>query len=136
MSSVAMGLAGIGKNFNPGTLNDWLKAHGGYASGNLIIWGSITSLGLSFKGKVANSAIKSNLDAGHVVVCNVHNGGHWVLAHGYNGNNILVNDPGYTTTAYDINSIVNGQNVVYGVVGSEPVGEVDMTEFQAPLNVE
>jgi hypothetical protein len=102
-----MGLAGIGKNYNPGTLNSWLKSHGGYVSGDLIVWSAVSSIGLSYKGKVANSAIKSNLDAGHVVICNVHNGGHWVLAHGYSGNSILVNDPGYTTTSYDINSIVN-----------------------------
>jgi hypothetical protein len=137
MSSVSMGLAGIGKNYNPGTLNTWLKGHGGYVSGDLIVWGSVSPIGLSFKGKVANSAIKSNLDAGHVVVCNVHNGGHWVLAHGYSGNNILVNDPGYTTTAYDINSIVNGQNVIYGVVGSGEISEpVDTTEHQEPLVIE
>ena len=30
MSSLAMGLAGIGKNYNPSTLNTWLKGHGGY----------------------------------------------------------------------------------------------------------
>ena len=52
------------------------------------------------------------------MICNVHNGGHWVLATGYSGNSIHVNDPGYSTTSYDINSIVNGQNAVYAVVGS------------------
>lgn len=50
---------------------------------------------------------------------NVHNGGHWVLATGYSGNSIYVNDPGYSTTAYDLNQIVDGQNVVYGVVGAD-----------------
>lgn len=57
MSSVAMGLAGAGKNYNPGTLNSWLKAHGGYVSGDLIVWGAVSSIGLSYKGKVANSQI-------------------------------------------------------------------------------
>ena len=66
MSSVAMGLAGVGKNYNPGTLNDWLKGHGGYVSGDLIVWGSVSPIGLAFKAKVANSAIKANLDAGNV----------------------------------------------------------------------
>lgn len=51
MSSVAMGLAGVGKNYNPSTLNQWLKGHGGYVSGDLIVWGSITPLGLGFQGK-------------------------------------------------------------------------------------
>lgn len=46
---------------------------------------------------------------------NVHNGGHWVLAHGYSGDNILVNDPGYSTTEYALNAIVNGNTGVYSV---------------------
>jgi hypothetical protein len=58
--------------------------------------------------------IKSKLDAGKVVVCNVHNGGHWVLAHAYSGDNIMVNDPGYSTTSYAISQIVDGQNAIYG----------------------
>lgn len=52
MSSLAMGLAGIGKNYNPGTLNTWLNGHGGYVSGDLLVWGSVTSLGLSFQGRL------------------------------------------------------------------------------------
>lgn len=30
ISSVSMGLAGLGQNMNPHTLNIWLKAHKGY----------------------------------------------------------------------------------------------------------
>ena len=115
MSSAAMALSGTGHSYNPKTLNQWLKANGGYASGNLFVWASINKLGLTFKGFVANSAIKSNLDAGNVVICNVHNGGHWVLAHGYSGDNILVNDPGYSTTSYALSQIVNNNNGVYSV---------------------
>ncbi len=55
------------------------------------------------------------MDKGKVVICNVHNGGHWVLAHGYSGDNILVNDPGFSTTSYTLSQIVNGQNGVYRV---------------------
>lgn len=113
MSSAAMGLSGVGRAYNPSTLNTWLKANGGYVSGNLFVWGSINKIGLTFEGKVSNSQIKSHLDAGKVVICNVHNGGHWVLAHGYSGDNILVNDPGYSTTAYSLGQIVDGQNGVY-----------------------
>lgn len=51
MSSVAMGLAGIGKNYNPSSFNQWLKGHSGYVSGDLIVWGSVTPLGLGFMGK-------------------------------------------------------------------------------------
>jgi hypothetical protein len=43
-----------------------------------------------------------------------------VLATGYSGNNILVNDPGFSVTSYALTEIVDGQNVVYGVTGSAP----------------
>eukprot|EP00919_Chromeraceae_sp_WS-2016_P068220 GHVR01161641.1.p1 GENE.GHVR01161641.1~~GHVR01161641.1.p1 ORF type:complete len:126 (-),score=8.91 GHVR01161641.1:1042-1419(-) len=115
MSSAAMALAGTGHSFNPSTLNKWLKQHGGYVSGDLFVWAAINSLGLTFIGKFQNSEIKSKLDAGYVVICNVHNGGHWVLAYGYSGDNILVNDPGYSTTSYSLREIVNGQNGVYKI---------------------
>lgn len=102
-------------SFNPRTLNQWLKANGGYVSGDLFVWASINKLGLTFGGFISNSAIKSNLDAGKVVIVNVHNGGHWVLAHGYSGDNILVNDPGFSTTSYTLSQIVNGQNGIYRI---------------------
>lgn len=115
MSSAAMALAGIGKGYNPSSLNSWLRSNGGYVSGNLFVWGSISPLGLKYEGKVANSGIKGALDAGKVVILNVHNGGHWVLAKGYSGDNILVNDPGYNTASYSLSQIVNGQTGVYRV---------------------
>ena len=115
MSSASMALAGTGHSYNPKTLNQWLKGHGGYVSGDLFVWGSINSLGLTYEGKVSNSQIKSKLDQGKVVICNVHNGGHWVLAHSYSGDNIMVNDPGYSTTSYTLSQIVDGQNGIYRV---------------------
>lgn len=115
MSSAAMALSGTGHTYNPRTLNQWLKANGGYVSGDLFVWASINKLGLTFGGFISNSAIKSNLDAGKVVIVNVHNGGHWVLAHSYNGDSIQVNDPGYSTTAYSLGEIVNGNTGVYTV---------------------
>jgi ABC-type bacteriocin/lantibiotic exporter with double-glycine peptidase domain len=115
MSSAAMALAGTGHNYNPGTLNTWLKANGGYASGDLFVWTAIGKLGLTYKGKISNSEIKHHLDSGYVVILNVHNGGHWVLAHGYSGDNILVNDPGFSTTEYSLSQIVNGNTGVYSV---------------------
>jgi hypothetical protein len=44
-SSVAMYLATRGANINPGTLNNWLNANGGYASGCNIYWGVVDKLG-------------------------------------------------------------------------------------------
>jgi ABC-type bacteriocin/lantibiotic exporter with double-glycine peptidase domain len=115
MSSAAMALSGTGHSYNPGTLNKWLISNGGYASGNLFVWASINKLGLTFGGFVSNSAIKSSLDNKKIVILNVHNGGHWVLAKSYSGDNIVVNDPGYSTTSYSLSSIVNGNTGVYTV---------------------
>ena len=96
MSSVAM----YSGTHTPGTLNSWLMGHGGY-SGNLFIWGSVSSLGLKYLGKSSSAAdITNHINAGHGVILNVHNGGHWVLATGVSGSSYLVNDPGYTTTSY------------------------------------
>ena len=113
MSSAAMALAGTGHSYNPDTLNNWLKANGGYVSGDLFVWTAIGKLGLNYHGKIANSEIKAHLDKGYVVICNVHNGGHWVLAHGYSGDNILVNDPGFDTSSYSLSGIVNGNTAIY-----------------------
>lgn len=115
MSSVAMALAGTGHSYNPGTLNTWLTHHGGYVSGDAFVWASVNSIGLTYEGKVSNSQIKAELDKGRVVILNVHNGGHWVLAHGYSGDNILVNDPGFSTTSYSLSQIVNGNTGIYKV---------------------
>ena len=59
------------------------------------MWASVNKKGITFKGKVSNSQIKSHLDKNDIVLCNVHSGGHWVLAHSYKGDTIYVNDPGF-----------------------------------------
>ena len=133
MSSVAMALAGIGKNYNPGTLNTWLKGHGGYVSGDLFVWGSVSPLGLSYVGKVANSNIASHLASNNVVILNVHNGGHWVLAHSMSGSTIHVNDPGYSTTSYTLSEIVANNSGLYHVSGGFLGVMID--ELEIALNV-
>jgi len=103
MSSVSMALAGtVRPDINPSILNKWLTQNGGYVSGDLLVWAAVNNFGLTFQGKVANSEIKSRLDQGNVVICNVHNGKHWVLAYGYSGDSILINDPNYTTPSYTL----------------------------------
>ena len=115
VSSSAMALAGtVAKDQNPGTRNKWLTANNGYA-GTQYIWSTVNKFGLNFQGFVANSQIKSNLDAGNIVIVNVNSGSHWVLAKGYSGNDILVNDPGYSKTSYPISGIVDGNSGVYKV---------------------
>jgi hypothetical protein len=111
-----MALKGFGQNYNPGSLNSWLNGHGGYVSGDLFVWASINTLGLTFKGFISNSDIKKNVEAGNVVIINVRNGGHWVLATGYIGDStVVVNDPGFNVNSYDLSQVVNGNTGLYTV---------------------
>lgn len=116
LSSAAMSLKGFGQDFNPKTLNIWLTNNGGYVSGDLFVWASINRFGLTFKGFISNSRIKENIDAGNVVIMNVRNGGHWVLATGYSGSStILVNDAGFSVSSYELSQVVDGNTGLYTV---------------------
>jgi len=109
-----MALSGIGQtSYNPSTLNTWLKGHGGYVQQNLFVWASINPLGLTFTGFIGNGDIAAKLNSGSIVILNVHNGGHWVLATSISGNTIYVNDPGYSTTSYSMSEIVAGNTGTY-----------------------
>ena len=70
------------------------------------MWGSVTDLGLIYEGKIANRYIKTNIDQGNVVICNVRSGTHWVLAYQYTGDKIIVHDPKYSATTYNLKDIV------------------------------
>ena len=106
MSSISMVVNDCGKQVdgqsaNPGTLNNWLKNHGGYVSGDLFVWGSVAPFGLSFVGfSSADADIKNHYNAGNAVILNVNNGGHFVLMTGHTAAGYSVNDPGFTKTSY------------------------------------
>ena len=136
MSSVSMALAGIGKGYNPGSLNTWLKGHGGYVSGDLFVWGSVNSLGLSYVGKVANSGIQGALNANEIVILNVHNGGHWVLATSMSGSTINVNDPGFSTASYTLSEIVANNSGLYRVSGFPTLLGTMIWEIEYLFNVD
>lgn len=72
MSSVAMYLRYRGAKVDPGSLNSWLTSHGGYASGNLIIWGSVNKLGVKYQSMQTPSiaAVKKGLEACHGIIAN------------------------------------------------------------------
>lgn len=100
-----------GAGQNPGTLNTWLKSHGGYSGGCLINWASVNAFGVvTFIGheSATESEICDGLSKGHGLIANVHNGGHWVLLTGCRGGGVFdVNDPGYSTTTYKMSDIVD-----------------------------
>ncbi len=98
-----MSLAGTGHTFDPLSLNTYLKAiEGGFKDEDTLNWFAINPLGLTFEDKVPNYKITTYLDQGKVIFCNVQNGKHWVLAYGYNGNNIFINDPNYDLKSYSL----------------------------------
>ena len=106
MSSVSMALAGLGKNLygqspNPGTFNAFLNAYGGYY-GDEFEWGSVARFGLYYQGQPTDKAtINRNICANNVVILNVMNGGHWVLATGVAPDGTYyVNDPGFYRSTY------------------------------------
>lgn len=43
-----MALQSLGQNYNPETLNAWLKQNNGFTNNNVFIWGSVAKLGLVF----------------------------------------------------------------------------------------
>jgi hypothetical protein len=107
MSSAAMALTAINSNYTPSTLNTWLNGHGGYVSQDLFVWASINPLGVKFIGFINRNQISSNLGNNNILILNVHNGGHWVLATSMlSANNVAVNDPGYSTSSYTLDQIV------------------------------
>jgi hypothetical protein len=71
-----------------------------------------------FQGKTTRNKIKSYLDSGYIVIPNVHSGRHWVLATGYNGDNIMVNDAYYDTKSYTLDEIVEGNTGVYSITST------------------
>ena len=112
MTSAAMALNSRGKtvdgkSINPGTLNTWLKTHGGYI-GDLFVWKSISPLGLKYTKETNNhDDIRHCLwDLNWEVILNVRFGGHYVIATGYDQNGYSVNDPGFTQESYSYKDVV------------------------------
>lgn len=111
MCSVASGLASLGKTINGqtstcATLNSYLLNNGGY-QGNLLIWSVVNRLGVVYEGQQSSvSAIKDAVCQNKIVILNVNQGGHWVLATGVEGSTFYVNDSGYARTTYPANEVV------------------------------
>jgi hypothetical protein len=101
ITAVTMMLRYYGMNTDPGALNSWLTANGGYAFDDGLIWGAITSYSggrVTFSGWTGADLglIQSELDAGRPVVAEVNLGGnqHFVLITGYSSDGSLqINDP-------------------------------------------
>ena len=118
MSSVSMALRGRaivvdGAGADPGTLNAWLRANGGYDGSNDLIESVVPRIapdgvvvwpddGMHTTRDLSVEDLRAYLDAGRVVILNVDAGHHFVLLVGVDddGDTLLVNDPGFTRSAY------------------------------------
>jgi uncharacterized protein YgiM (DUF1202 family) len=107
VAAVAMLLSGYGCNETPGSLNSWLKSHGGFI-GAAIVWGAITAR--YPKIKFANiilcrdsdaplAAIDASIAAGQPVLVEVDSSPaaglqtHWVVLYAKQGADYLMLDP-------------------------------------------
>eukprot|EP01132_Coremiostelium_polycephalum_P006078 gene6078-7572_t len=125
MSSISMAIAGKGimidnQLSSPGSLNSWLKANQGYTEQNdliesvipgispMIVWDGpiFNQTGLSME-EIRETISKPN----SILILNVMNGDHFVLATGYDVDQpdlIYVNDPGFNNLYYLYNSSIVG----------------------------
>lgn len=111
ITSIAMMNAGFTESIltHPAAVDDLFTNRGGYANGNLVLWNSISRLlpqcGLMRQAFCTNTPapvadIKHHLDITGLCILQVGFGGiaanmHYVLAVGYDGDNIIFNDPWY-----------------------------------------
>jgi hypothetical protein len=106
LTCAAMVINYYGIDTDPGRLNDWMKAKGGF-SDDLIIWGAAEKLGngIDFVGRwdwqtvpADLNVINAELDAGNPVIAEVrlpYNGAkqHFVVITGRSGATYYINDP-------------------------------------------
>ena len=119
LTAVTMVTAAYGYSTNPGMLNHWLTANGGYLENDLLLWrqaaaatqGSVRWKWLHVPGMVSQlrtddqdiedlppqSVVETQLDAGRLVVAEVrlYGGMHFVVVTGHSGHTLYINDPWY-----------------------------------------
>src|SRR5579864_928817 len=119
LTAVTMVSNAFGFPIDPGSLNRWLTAHGGYIENDLLLWrqaaaashGQIRWEWLHVPGMVSQlktddqdiedlppqSLVESELDAGRLVVAEVRLSGgmHFVVITGHRGHTLFINDPWY-----------------------------------------
>ncbi|MHB1853434.1 MAG: IPT/TIG domain-containing protein [Acidimicrobiales bacterium] len=104
LTASAMLLEAFGVSTNPGTLNQWLVANGGYVDQNLLVWGAVAAYAkaqgaaVTYSGWLSYnlSAIDSSLAQGDPVIAQVTLDGsmHFVLLTGTGSQGTLwMNDP-------------------------------------------
>lgn len=111
MTCVAMMCTYYGHEETPATLNEKLKRNGGYANGNLFVWGAIANIfpDIAYQGQTQTpdalsqtqmNTIKKTLDKGMPVILQIDTvpvtsafDEHWIMAIDYDGDDFIVQDP-------------------------------------------
>lgn len=129
ISSVSMIFKYFGVSTDPGLMNTWLKSHGGYFSGCLINWTVAANLAadkLTFVARVDNqdwARLHYELDSGFPVIIEVpfSYGQHFVVATGYSGDTVFINDPYYSsrTTLASYGNSFKGLRIYHGPTSTQ-----------------
>jgi len=145
ITDVAMMLCLYGHDETPATLNDKLKANGGYANGNLFVWGAINNMykDVAYGGQVQTfdpltksqmDFIKGKIDKGYPVILLIDTipstsqlDEHWILAIDYEGDDFMVQDPWDGATKRITSWGIRPQDLIYayayytGKIAIDPV---------------
>lgn len=126
VSSLAMALEHYGMHFTPRTLNDALKAAGGYTRRGWLLWSVVETISagrakVRIVDKPAHADLDAALQAGHPVLAKVFINKivpHWVLVSGKDGTNYLMRDP--LNEAKTLTPLASHGSDIYGVRIIEP----------------
>ena len=121
LTSLTMILRYYGLDTDPGEMNDWLLANGGFAGYGAIVWSKAVERvpGLRIFGSYSYpdgadlAFIKEVIDRGFPVLAEVHYKGtsHYVVLCGYNATTFYVNDPWYENPGHTLDRTVMQGNL-------------------------
>ena len=111
LTCIAMTCCYFGHDETPDSLNEKLKANGGYLNGNLYVWGALNKIfsDIKYQGQTSTpdplttsqmNFIRSKIDAGYPVILQIDTipataklDEHWVLVIDYDGDDFILADP-------------------------------------------
>lgn len=149
VTCIAMVCTYFGHEETPSTLNDKLKNNGGFANGNLFVWGAITNIyrDIMYQGQVQTpdaltsaqmQKIKDTLDKGYPVIVQIDTvpattsfDEHWILAIGYDGDDFIIQDPWDGATKRITSWGIAPQKLIYAF--AYYVGTPTVTIISTPL---